>query len=70
MANSLIQGGPSPAILADWCCNYMASKEDFAPADFNLPEQFKVRCDTKRVNLIFFFFILVLFSYQNVHNQT
>ena len=59
MANSLIQGGPSPAILADSCCNYMASKENFAPTDFNLPEQFKVRCNTKRVNLIFSF----LFSY-------
>ena len=55
MANSLIQGGPSPAMLADWCHNYIASKENFAPTDFSLPEQFKERCDIKKVNLVFSF---------------
>ena len=56
MANSLIQGGPSPAIFADWCYNYIASKENFPPTDFSLPEQFKERCDIKKVNLLFFFY--------------
>ena len=72
MANSLIQGGPSPAIFADWCYNYIASKEHFPPTDFSLPEQFKERRDIKKVNL-FFFFILrlnyVISGYRNVHDQ-
>ena len=72
MANSLIQGGPSPAIFADWCYNYIASKEHFPPTDFSLPEQFKERLDIKKVNL-FFFFILrlnyVISGYRNVHDQ-
>ena len=55
MASSLIQGGPSPAIFADWCYNYKASKENFAPTDFSLPEQFKERYDIKTVNLAFSF---------------
>ena len=55
MANSLIQGGPSPAIFADWCYNYIASKENFYPTDFSLPEEFKERCDVKKVNLVFSF---------------
>ena len=55
MASSLIQGGPSPAIFADWCYNYKASKENFAPTDFSLPEQFKERYDIKKVNLAFSF---------------
>ena len=55
MANSLIQGGPSPAIFADWCYNYIASKEHFPPTDFSLPEQFKERRDIKKVNLFFFY---------------
>ena len=55
MANSLIQGGPSPAIFADWCYNYIASKENFDPTDFSLPEEFKERCDVKKVNLFFSF---------------
>ena len=74
MANSLIQGGPSPVILADWCYNYMASKENFAPTDFSLTEQFKERCDIKKVNLIFFLFYsqtdYVISGYRNAHNQT
>ena len=55
MVNSLIQGGPSPAIFADWCYNYKASKENFAPTDFSLPEQFTERYDIKKVNLAFSF---------------
>ena len=55
MASSLIQGGPSPAIFADWCYNYIASKENFYPTNFSLPEEFKERCDVKKVNLVFSF---------------
>ena len=55
MASSLIQGGPRPAIFADWCYNYIASKENFDPTEFSLPEEFKERCDVKKVNLVFSF---------------
>ena len=55
MASRLIQGGPRPAIFADWCYNYIASKENFDPTEFSLPEEFKERCDVKKVNLVFSF---------------
>ena len=62
MVNSLIQGGPSPAILADWCYDYIASKE-VAP---ELQIDFKLR---RKLSFIpnFCLLLILLFCLQKTY---
>ena len=50
MANSLIQGGPNPCILSDWCYKFISSRENCLPTDFDLPIQFLEKPNIKKVS--------------------
>ena len=50
MANSLLQGGPNPGFLSDWCYKFISSsKKCLLPTDFDILCQFMERTDIKKV---------------------